>query len=315
MAHSISRSITASFDAIATNIDGIIGHLEKSFLNNQEFDYELHVSGNFAFDESGTDYRFSDIKHFKDALVGEQLDDIWYWNIAINVSGGKKGTESYLWNSIVGLDLDRDSRSTGNSRGTRLNVDEIEYSEARQLMDDVTAILKSTYYTPEIVDPSQESRQALAKKSFDILNNLLPLQARITKVFENEKDFQNFLFPILKSHFPTLQEEDYLPKLAGKASKPDFGIIDEGIAFEVKFNKGSDLLNIRKEILIDSREYFGKSSPFKVMVVVIYNASGQPIPANYIEDLEDLDVIYNVAISPPVIPAAKIAKTKLSKVK
>jgi len=305
MPRSISRSITATFRTIATHIDDITSYINDEY-SEEGYESSLNIDGYLTFSESGTHYSFTNLSEFKDALIGENLDKIYIWNINFIYSKSKEDDEYRLSENAIDLTIGTDSTS-GNGDGSLLKVSILEYSKARIFMDGIIRISESEYYIyePEIFDSEEEYRLEIVNRSTDILNDLVSLQSRIVEPIKNEKEFQRFLYPILKSHFSTLQEEDYLPKLSGKASKPDFGITDEGVAYELKYNKNHDLKKIRDEILIDSREYFVKESPYKLMIVVIYNASGQPIPTNYIEDLESVDVIHSVVITPAVVPALK----------
>ena len=308
MSYSITKSLTSSFADFAKNIDTINDLMKDRYFSSDGRKYEIKFSGRVEFIKSATSYNFDSVKNFKDALTSESLHDVNFWIANIEIISSDNDPKSYSNETSVSLAVHQGAHMNGH--GTKIEISKVSYSDARELIDAISKIIGAEYYVKSEDLMNQEEMDADIDEACDILDNLVPLQARISKSFENEKDFQNFLFPVLKSHFSTLQEEDYLPRVAGKASRPDFGIIDRGIAFELKYNKKMDLMKIREEVLIDSREYFGKLSPYKTMIVAIYNASGQPIPVNYIEDLEEVDVICRVIICQAVTPVDKTIDVK-----
>jgi hypothetical protein len=83
----------------------------------------------------------------------------------------------------------------------------------------------------------------------DVLNNFSNAIQKIIKdrrkdhpefKIEDEYDVQDILYVILKSIFPTLREEDAIPKVGAKSTKIDLIIREEKILIEVKMIKGKD---------------------------------------------------------------------------
>lgn len=162
---------------------------------------------------------------------------------------------------------------------------------------------KRLIHDPDAEKESNKLREV--NRCIDVINNLPDYQTRIRNSFSNEKDVQDFLYPVLKSHFDDLVDEDYFPKIAGSSSKPDFAVPSADLIIECKYlRKHDDYKRFKKEISEDLVGYFGDRSPYKKMIILIYNASGHPAPANYIADMESIDEkIVKVFISPGMKPA------------
>lgn len=83
----------------------------------------------------------------------------------------------------------------------------------------------------------------------DILNNFSNAVQKITKdrrkehlefKIEDEYDVQDILYVVLKSIFPTIRDEDPIPKVGAKSTKIDLILREEKILIEVKMIKGKD---------------------------------------------------------------------------
>lgn len=83
----------------------------------------------------------------------------------------------------------------------------------------------------------------------DILNNFSNAVQKITKdrrkehlefKIEDEYDVQDILYVVLKSIFPSLRDEDPIPKIGAKSTKIDLILREEKILIEVKMIKGKD---------------------------------------------------------------------------
>ncbi|MDO8335875.1 MAG: hypothetical protein Q7T74_03795 [Candidatus Saccharibacteria bacterium] len=271
----------------------------------KDYDIKKHFKGSMLFHKSGARYSLESFNDYQDAMAIENVNDIYVWNLDINIVQVNKNRQ---YEKLK--DIDIQFSVDAYNRGIEVAVYHLKFSEAKKVIDEIAKILDAKYFTEIELDPDEELTKKLVKKRensiekiITIFNKLPEYQARITKELSSEKDVQNFLYPILKSHFSGLQEEDYLQKVAGSASKPDFGIDDLGIAIEVKYtSKSKSLKKIADEIAIDSRKYFGKTSPYCALLVLIYNGSQEPTPANYIQDLIAVDVIESVNITPKILP-------------
>lgn len=159
-------------------------------------------------------------------------------------------------------------------------------------------------------DPENEItklEKSEVNKCINILLNFPDLQTRIRKEFETEKDVQDFMYPVLKSNFSDLVDEEFLPKVAGTTSKPDFAFQSSSVVIECKFLRdAADFKRFKDEIAADLVGYFGQGSNYKYMIVFIYNGANMAPPANYIADLESCsENIVKVIISPGLKPHSK----------
>lgn len=100
----------------------------------------------------------------------------------------------------------------------------------------------------------------------DILNNFSNAVQKIIKnrrkgkdnfQIKDEYDVQDILYVILKSIFPTLRDEDAVPKAGAKSTKIDFIIREEKILIEVKMMKEKDTneTNFIEELKVDFESY------------------------------------------------------------
>jgi len=100
----------------------------------------------------------------------------------------------------------------------------------------------------------------------DILNNFPNAVQKIIKnrrkgkdnfQIKDEYDVQDILYVILKSIFPTLRDEDAVPKAGAKSTKIDFIIREEKILIEVKMMKEKDTneTNFIEELKVDFESY------------------------------------------------------------
>lgn len=119
---------------------------------------------------------------------------------------------------------------------------------------------------------------------------------------ENERDVQDIVWIILRSHFDRLDRESTLPKFGVKAYVPDFGIPELRTLIEVKYiSDKTKPSSIQEEILADIPGYLSKQSNYDGIVVVVYDAAQKLCdPRGFIEDLRQLDGIIDVIVIPGV---------------
>jgi hypothetical protein len=295
---SLQHTLDTTSGIVIRHIDEIIDYFRKNIEIRSGYEYTTWLGGFVTFGKASARYEFDDVQGLKDAVLEQDANDIYELYFSLRIEE-HLNINVYQKNTVANVTFSLDPR-----RGLRVAIKDRSFILARKQIDVVASILENASYVR--VEDKEEDRDIAVKNITAILDNLPDYQARIRQSFANERDVQDFLFPILKSHFPTLQEEDYLSKVAGTASKPDFGIENLGIAIEVKVtSRNKSFKQLQVEINDDSRKYFGKSSPFKTMIVLIYNASSEPTPANYVSDLEHMDVISKVVVSPSIIPREK----------
>ncbi|MDD3101533.1 MAG: hypothetical protein PHE59_00060 [Patescibacteria group bacterium] len=156
-------------------------------------------------------------------------------------------------------------------------------------------------YVPE--SDQIKERKNIILKTILILKKFNRYQLRLKNLLKNEKELQNFLFPILKSHFLNLEEELNLPKFGTISYKPDFGIPDAKLLLECKYlRKKQDIKKIQKEINDDAAGYLVTSTDYKSLIIFIYNEKNTPIPDKFSKDLKKISGIIDVIIVPGVDP-------------
>jgi len=118
----------------------------------------------------------------------------------------------------------------------------------------------------------------------------------------NERDVQDIVWIILRSHFDRLDRESTLPKFGVKAYVPDFGIPELRTLIEVKYISASTKpSSIQEEILADIPGYLSEQGNYDGIVVFVYDdAQKLRDPRNFIEDLKGLDGIIDVIVIPGV---------------
>ena len=156
-------------------------------------------------------------------------------------------------------------------------------------------------YNPR-VETQQEIKEKI-KKCISILENLNRYQLRMRSPLKNEKALQDFIFPILKSHFEDLEDEFHLPRLGSIEYKPDFGIPSIKLLIECKYLRVKiDIKKIQKEIHDDVMGYLKASKQYINLIVFIYNSKNIPIPDKFVKDVEKIKGIKKVIIVPGVYP-------------
>ena len=162
---------------------------------------------------------------------------------------------------------------------------------------------KRKYYKYNTRQTDVEHRRQMIGKLLHILESADELQVRSLTLIENEKNFQNFLYPVLRSHFEDLEDEHYLPKYGSKTYKPDFGIPSAKLLLEVKFIKSlNDLKRCQAEIHDDIIGYLGSSDKYKTVVVIIYNYNNIAINNHEIKQIEGARGISRVVVCSHVVP-------------
>jgi len=170
-------------------------------------------------------------------------------------------------------------------------------------------LVKCKIYKYDKFEERKEKRKEEFKKINDIieecihiLENLNSYQERVSKIPKDEKALQEFIFPILKSHFENLLDEFSLPKFASIEYKPDFGIPEAQLLIECKYIKEKkDFKRIQKEINDDIVGYLQTASnQYKKIVVLIYNSKNTPISNKFKKDFEKVKGVEKIIIVPGV---------------
>lgn len=119
---------------------------------------------------------------------------------------------------------------------------------------------------------------------------------------ENEKDVQDIVWIILRSHFDRLDRESTLPKFGLKSYIPDFGIPELRTLIEVKYIGGKTKpSSIQEEILADIPGYLSGQGNYDGIVVFVYGAAQKLRDTrSFIEDLKHTEGIIEVIVIPGV---------------
>ena len=117
-----------------------------------------------------------------------------------------------------------------------------------------------------------------------------------------EKDVQDLVWIILRSHFDRVEREDVLPRFGTKTYKPDFGIPALRTLIEVKFiGEKTVVARIQEEILADLPAYVGEQSRYDGVVVLVYDAAQKlRDPGQFKTDLQSAEGIIDVLVIPGV---------------
>ncbi|MBN9299833.1 MAG: hypothetical protein J0I41_22715 [Filimonas sp.] len=124
------------------------------------------------------------------------------------------------------------------------------------LLEDLERTLLETHYV-------NKSAEEVIRT---VLNNFSNAVQKVTKnrrkghdnfLIRDEYDVQDLLYVILKSHFPSLRDEDAIPKVGGKSTKIDLILRAEGILIEAKMIKAGDSneVNFIEELKVDFESY------------------------------------------------------------
>lgn len=119
---------------------------------------------------------------------------------------------------------------------------------------------------------------------------------------QNEKDVQDILWIMLRSHFDRVDREDVLPRLGAKTYRPDFGLPEVGVFVEAKYiGDKTAVATLQEEILADIPGYLREGSPYGGIVVLVYDAAHKlRDERKFIEELRQIDGIIDVIVVPGV---------------
>lgn len=164
-------------------------------------------------------------------------------------------------------------------------------------------VFKTNYYRHAMISGYRIIQKKAIETITNIFDSLDDLQIRALENIRDEKDFQNFMYPILRSHFDDLEDEHYLPKYGTKTYKPDFGIPAAKLLIELKFIKNlSGLKRCQSEIHDDVIGYLGSSNKYNKIIAAIYNYNNIAINSSEIKKLEMARGIERVIVCKHVTP-------------
>ena len=135
-----------------------------------------------------------------------------------------------------------------------------------------------------------------------VLNRFRECCQYLSSTPTNERDVQDIIWIMLRSHFDRLDREDTLGKFGIKNYRPDFGIPELYTLIEVKFiGQKSDLASIQEEIMADIPPYLSNQTHYRSLIIFIYDAAHKlRDPRKFIEDLRTIDGIVDVIVVPGI---------------
>ncbi len=100
------------------------------------------------------------------------------------------------------------------------------------------------------------------------------LQKPVKWPVNEEREVQDILWLILRSHFDDLVDEETLPKVGHSSYKPDFAIPSLRLLIEAKVTYSkADFKKIEKEIMVDTIGYLLNTKDYDRIIVFIYDKS------------------------------------------
>lgn len=122
----------------------------------------------------------------------------------------------------------------------------------------------------------------------------------VKSIPSTERDVQDLIWIMLRSHFDRLDREDTLPKFGIKNYRPDFGIPDLRTLIEIKFvGEKTNPTSIQEEALADLPGYLADQSRYDGVVLFVYDASHKlRDPRKFIDDLRSVEGVIDVVVVP-----------------
>jgi len=151
-------------------------------------------------------------------------------------------------------------------------------------------------------DPCVPAMEASTSNLIGILSRLRECCQYLERPPSNEREVQDILWIMLRSHFDRVDREDTLPRFGAKNYRPDFGIPELRQLIEVKFiGDKTSLPEIQESIIADIPGYFTGNSRFDAVIILVYDyAHKLRDPRKFIEDLRTVDEITDVLVIPGI---------------
>ncbi len=118
----------------------------------------------------------------------------------------------------------------------------------------------------------------------------------------SERDVQDIVWIMLRSHFDRIDREETLPRLGIKNYRPDFGVPELNTLVEVKFiGESTNLSAIQEELLADIPGYLQDKTRYAGIVILVYDAAQKLRDARrFVEDLRKVEGILDVVVVPGI---------------
>ena len=153
--------------------------------------------------------------------------------------------------------------------------------------------------------PRREDKEsALPRSSIEEVGRILRRFRQCCQYFakplEKERDVQDVVWIMLRSHFDRLDREDTLKRFGVKKYVPDFGIPELQLLIEVKFiGEATKPSDIQEELLADVPGYLQAGSGYTRMLALVYDAAHKlRDERKFREDLLTISGITDVIVVP-----------------
>lgn len=135
-----------------------------------------------------------------------------------------------------------------------------------------------------------------------VLNRFRECCQYLTTKPSNEREVQDIIWIMLRSHFDRLDREEKFPTFGAKSYRPDFGIPELYTLIEVKFvGEKSSIATIQEEIMADIPPYLSKQSSYRSLIIFVYDAAHKLLdPRRFIDDIQTIDGIIGVIVVPGI---------------
>jgi len=247
--------------------------------------------------------------HEIDALQGETISSPAFvrWREAtkrrIERIFGKESEHLDMFNSIsydspfVGVS----DRHKQQQRDRRAFVDGIEAARNRLLVmiDELRESMElaelQTHHDSLPVDTLEPSSDPIR-----VLERFRECCHHLKDLPSEERDVQDILWIMLRSHYDDLAREETLPRFGIKNYRPDFGLPDSRLLVEVKFvGPKTQVSRIQEEILADVPGYLNSATNYDAVIVFVYDAVHLLRDCRkFIEDLKSVEGIAGVLVEP-----------------
>ena len=118
----------------------------------------------------------------------------------------------------------------------------------------------------------------------------------------SEREVQDLVWIVLRSHFDRLDREDTLPKFGVKNYRPDFGIPQLRTLIEVKYiGEKTSPASIQEELLADLPGYLADQKRYDGVVYFVYDAAHKlRDTTKFLEDMRRTAGVTDVIVIPGI---------------
>jgi hypothetical protein len=118
----------------------------------------------------------------------------------------------------------------------------------------------------------------------------------------NEREVQDTLWIMLRSHFDYVEREETLARFGGKNYRPDFGVPELSTLVEVKFiGEKTDPARIQDEVLADIGGQLRATSKYVGIAFLVYDCAHKlRDPAPFVRSLKTIDGVVDVIVVPGI---------------